>query len=96
MPSWEMRWGCSPVDVTTVKFDAAREWVKPGDQVVDRGLTGPVRTGDAENLALFNREAQIIDGDQFAELLGDMVDFQDGIHTVVGIRCGCHHSFPSF
>ena len=44
------------------------------------GFTGSVRTEQAENSAGFDREAHVIDGENWAEAPRDMVKFSEGCH----------------
>ena len=51
----------------TTSPDGERE--RAGDQVEHRALAGAVRADQAEDLAGLDRERQVVDGDQAAELL---------------------------
>ena len=49
---------------------------KAADQVEERGLAGAVGTDDGAQLAGLDRHRHVVDGDQAAELLGDVLDPQ--------------------
>ena len=49
---------------------------KAADQVEEGGLAGAVRADDRAQLAGLDRHRHVVDGDQAAEMLGDVLDPQ--------------------
>ena len=62
-----------PADVTLLRA------IHLADGVEDRGLAGPVRTDDREQLAGVHVEGHVADGGHTAEPQRDVFDFEDGI-----------------
>ena len=60
---------------------ARRRLVDPGDHVEERRLAGAVRADQADDRALGDREVDVVDRDQAAELLAERVDLEQvGAH----------------
>src|SRR5690606_25159166 len=59
---------------------AAGRRQRAGDQVEHGGLARPVRPDQAEDLAFADVEADIVDGDEAAELLARAGNAEDGGH----------------
>ena len=51
-----------------------------GDQVEHRRLAGPIRADQGDDVAFGNREADVGDGSQAAELLRQVLDLQERRH----------------
>src|SRR5207245_10786892 len=86
-------------DVPPLEDDVAvrrREYA--GDRVEQRGLPGAVRPDEREDLAALHIEGDVVDRDEAAEPLGDVVDAQDvvrrGGRRSDG-RCGHGHAVVS-
>src|SRR6266480_2318746 len=61
-------------DVDAVEDDhARRRAVEAGEHVEEGRLAGPVRADQADDRALRDREVEVVDGEQAAELLADVV-----------------------
>ena len=67
-------------DLVAIQPDAAPGGpVEPADAVEDGGLAGAVGADDAEDLAIGDVEADVVDGGEAAEATGD-VGAGDGVH----------------
>ena len=83
-------WNCRPMPRATISWVfslvmfrsfeehlAAGGRIEAADDAQDGALAGPVGPDDAEDLALADLEAQVVDGDQAAEVLADVLDPQE-------------------
>ena len=78
-------------DVATVELDASRvRSVLAEDAVEQRRLAAPVRSDDAENLALVEVEGHVVDRPDPPEGLGDVANRDDDI--VIAVPAGTVHS----
>ena len=75
-------------DRPAVEQDLARvRGVEARDEIEERGLAGPVRADDADELVLVNREIDGVHGRQAAEAPGQAADLEQH-HTVPNRPCG--------
>ena len=71
------RTGLQPTIDSPAEDDApAGERERAGDEIEHRALAGAVRSDEAEDLAGLDRERQVVDGDQPAELLARGADLE--------------------
>src|SRR5262249_32060517 len=68
-------------DVLPREYDlASHRPQRTGDQVIERALAGTVRTAETEQLALVDREADIVHGAQRTEAVLEIADFEQAGH----------------
>src|SRR4029077_18692646 len=64
--------------VLTVEMHAARGWpVDTGEHVEERRLSGAIRPDQADDQPSGNREVDIVDGDEAAELLAQQLGLEE-------------------
>jgi hypothetical protein len=74
---------------------AGRRLVDPGEHVEERGLARAVRADQADDRAGRDREVDVVDRDQPAELLADIYRMQDVSHAAQSFRGSRSVSEPS-
>jgi len=74
-------------EVLPVKKDLAGGWPEHrADEIKERGLAGAVRSDQTADLARFDLEADVLDGGQAAEPLGDPDNVEQRAHESHRLR----------
>src|SRR5262249_53751437 len=69
--------------------------LEPGKHAQESGLSATRRPKQSEELSGLDIQADIVNRNGGAPLLGDVAEADDGLHVRLGVRCLVHGAHPS-